>query len=219
MPFPTYRNAILLACLAGTSVGYGQRLSYGLKAGGAITESGLFRADESKRYVVGGTIEVSLGRGFAAEADVLYRRNGFTTQFSYGPSLIPAGPGLFPDDSTLTITNRSRSSVLEIPVVGKYYFRHGRSTQPFVLTGYSFRKAHNSDEASFISSSGVGAPDKQKGSYWTPLDIGATVGAGINWRMGAIALGPELRYTHWGSSSQRNGLANRQTDALLGVRF
>ena len=210
---------MLFACLAVTAVGYGQRLSYGLKAGAAITESGLISADESKRYVVGGTVEVSLGRGFAAEADVLYRRNGFTTRFNYGPSLILAGPDLVSlADTSVTVTNRTRSSVLEIPVVGKYYFRRDRPTQPFVLTGYSFRKAHNSADTGFTSSSGTGAPNPQKFSSWTPLDIGATVGAGVNWRVGTVALGPEIRYTHWGSS-QRNGLARRQTDALLGIRF
>jgi len=208
MPFPTYRNAILLACLAGTSVGYGQRLSYGLKAGGAISDAGLISADESKRYIVGGTVEVNLGRGFAAEADVLYRRNGFTSQFTYGP-------GFFPSDSAVTITNRSRSSVLEIPVLGKYYFRHERQAQPFVLTGYSFRKAHTTNDTRFA---GAGAPNRQKSSYWTPLNIGATIGTGMSWRMGGIALGPEIRYTHWGSQ-QTNGLSKHQTDSLLGIRF
>src|SRR5258706_4486272 len=199
MPFPIWRRFMLLACLAGTSVGYGQRLSYGLKAGGAISESGLISADESKRYIVGGTVEVSLGRGFAAEADVLYRHNGFTSQFTYGP-------GFFPSDSAVTITNRSRSSLLEIPVLGKYYFRHERKAQPFVLTAYSFRKAYTTNDARFT---GAGAPNRQKSSYWTPLNIGATIGAGMNWRVGGIALGPEIRYTHWGSE-MTTGLAKRQ---------
>ena len=57
-----------------------------------------------------------------------------------------------------------------------------------------------------------------KGSYWTPLDIGASFGAGLRWRLGRVSLIPEVRYTEWGAQPDRS-LSKRQADFLLGINF
>src|SRR2546430_10977618 len=93
------RNMVLIACLAGTCVAYGQRLSYGVKGGVATVEPNSEGIDESKRYIVGGTIEFRLWRGFAVEGDFLYRRTGLKFDAHYSPGLIPFG-----SDGTLVAT-------------------------------------------------------------------------------------------------------------------
>src|SRR6266478_3952276 len=90
MPFSTCRNIVLLACLAGTCVAYGQRFSYGVKGGVSLTDPSRINPDESKRYVLGGTVEMQLWRGFTAEVDFLYRRNGGSSSFTFSP-LLPDG--------------------------------------------------------------------------------------------------------------------------------
>ena len=83
------RNIVLLACLTGTCVAYGQRLSYGVKGGVSTFEPASESNDESKHYIVGATIEFQLWHGFAVEGDFLYRRTGFKFDANYLPSLIP----------------------------------------------------------------------------------------------------------------------------------
>src|SRR5260370_36762600 len=130
------RTIVLRVCLTGTCVAYGQRLSYGVKGGVSTFEPESESNDESKHYIVGATIEFQLWHGFAVEGDFLYRRNGFKANFNYGPG-VPFG-----NDSTLvSISDRTRFNVFEFPVLGKYYFRHDSKVRPFVLTGYTLRKA------------------------------------------------------------------------------
>jgi len=210
MPFATCRNTVVLACLAGTCVAYGQRFSYGVKGGVSVTDPDRINPDESKRYVIGGTVEYRLWGGFAAEADFLYRRNGYSFAYSYILSS-PNGEGAAPP----SIVNRSRLNIFELPVLGKYYFRKDTNVQPFVLTGYSFRKALEHDNSSVTTQ---GTIVQGKSSYWTPLDIGASFGAGLRWRAGRVALSPEIRYTEWGSSLNR-GVPKRQASVLFGITF
>jgi hypothetical protein len=74
------------------------------------------------------------------EGDFLYRRNGLEFDANYVPGILLTG-----DVSPVSITQRVRLDVFEMPVLGKYYFRRDSKVQPFVLTGYSFRKALSDD--------------------------------------------------------------------------
>ena len=208
---------VLIACLAGTCVAYGQRLSYGVKGGVATVEPNSEGIDESKRYIVGGTIEFRLWRGFAVEGDFLYRRTGLKFDAHYPPGLIPFG-----SDGTLVATfDRTRFNVFELPVLGKYYFRHDSKVQPFVLTGYTFRKARReSDETFVVQNTGTGNTSVGKSNFsaWTGLDIGASFGTGVRWKVGRVSVAPELRYTRWGSHPSI-GFEKNQADVLVGITF
>jgi hypothetical protein len=161
---------------------------------------------------VGGSVEVRLWGGFAAEADFLYRFNGSRFQYGYGP-------GILPDSSRVSINDRERLHVFEVPVLGKYYFRHEAKLQPFVLTGYSLRKALADSRATVTTETSSGVTSRtDKASYWTPLDVGANLGAGLRWRHGGISFTPEFRYTWWGSQPNR-GVSRHQGDFLLGITF
>src|SRR5215472_16572098 len=162
----TCRNAILLTCLAGVTVASGQRFSYGVKGGVTITDPTRIEPHESKRYVVGGSFEYLLFGAFAVEADVLYRRTGLTTRFIAS--------------ETTSITDRLRFNVFEVPVVGKYYFRRDGRVQPFILTGYSLRRAHTDSQNTITNATATGVRiDKFKFSSWTPLDVGVSFGTGL----------------------------------------
>jgi hypothetical protein len=217
MSLTTSRNTVLLVYLAGTCVTYGQRISYGVEGGASTLEPTRQDPDESRRYVVGATIEVGLGRGFAVEADFLYRHNGFSNRFIFGSGALgePGGP----TEQLVSASNRIRLDVFEVPVLGKYYFRRDAKVQPFVLTGYSFRKALTNVDSSTTTESSTGLSTQTSSfSYWTAADVGATFGAGLRWRTGRISLKPEIRYTYWGAHPSA-GVSKQQADVLLGITF
>jgi hypothetical protein len=202
--------------LAGTCVAYGQRISYGVEGGVSTIEPTQQNPDESRRYVVGATIEVSLWRGLAVEADFLYRHNGFSDRFIFGNIL---GEASGPSEQVASGSNRIRLDVFEVPVLGKYYFRRDAKVQPFVLTGYSFRKAlTNVDSSTTIQSSTGLSTQASNFSDWTSADVGATFGVGLRWRTGRISLKPEIRYTYWGAHPSI-GVSKQQADVLLGITF
>jgi len=214
MSFTTYRNAVLVVYIAGTCVAFGQRISYGLEGGVSTLEPTRQNPDESRRYVVGATIEVNLFRGFAVEADFLYRHNGSSDRFNFGAG-IPGGPA----ESILSASDRIRLDVFEVPVVGKYYFRRDARLQPFVLTGYSFRKALANLDNSITTQSNAGVSTQTSSfSYWTSADVGATFGTGLRWRTGRIAWRPEIRYTYW-ARTQTAAYPNSRRMCWSGLRF
>jgi len=200
-------------CFVGTSVAYGQRFSYGVKGGVSTIEPDTYN-DESKRYIVGATVEYRLWRGFAVEGDFLYRRNGVRFDASFTP-VIPSNG----DSALVSITQRLRLDVFEFPVLGKYYFRRDSKVQPFVLTGYSFRKAFANGDARTTTQNAAGTSTQNShSSNWTPLDIGASFGTGLKWRVGPVSFSPEIRYTRWGSHPSA-GFSKNQADVLLGITF
>ena len=216
MSLTTCRNTVLLVYLAGTCVAYGQRISYGVEGGVSTLEPTQQRPDESRRYVVGATIEVNLWRGFAVEADFLYRHNGFSDRFNFGNVLGESGG---PSEQVVSGSDRIRLDVFELPVLGKYYFRRDAKVQPFVLTGYSFRKALTNVDSSITTQSSTGMSTQTSSfSYWTSADVGATFGVGLRWRTGRISLKPEVRYTYWGAHPSI-GVSKQQADVLLGITF
>lgn len=207
------RNCLLLAWLTLTSVAHGQRFHFGAKGGVPITNPSPLARDESRRYLTGATAELRLFGGFAAGVDFLYRRNGFTQQF---PLFI-----YDPQTSNLVqlLSDRTRLHVFEVPVFGKYYFRREEKVQPFLLTGYSLRKARSASESAVYAQSPERSETiRSRGERWTALEVGASVGAGVRWRLERFSLVPEFRYTYWGPRPDR-GLSRRQLDFLLGITF
>jgi Outer membrane protein beta-barrel domain len=215
MPLLNCRNTLIVVYLAGTCVVSGQRLSYGVTGGvSTIKPTQAGDDDESRRYVVGATFEVSLWHGFAVEADFLYRHNGFSDQLTFVPGNF-SGLNSFP----VSYIDRTRLDVFELPVAGKYYFFRDRKVQPFVLTGYSFRKAlSHVDSSNTNSDNGIVSTLKSHSSYWTQSDIGASVGAGLRWRVGRAAVSPQFRYTFWGATPDE-ALSKNQADFLIGITF
>jgi hypothetical protein len=204
-------NKVCLACLIGTLVADAQQLRFGFKGGVTALDQTRLGKDESKAYVVGGSIERRLFGGFAVEANLLYRRHGVT--YGFPVSLVDV-PDAF-------VTIRSRANILEAPVMGKYYFRRESVVQPFALTGYSFRKGFVEAANTYSTVwSGVNLLSPATSSYSTQLDVGAVWGGGVQWKAGRFSVAPELRFTRWGSSDPRQPLTRaNQLDLLFGIRF
>jgi hypothetical protein len=211
------RYSVLVACLTSTCVAYGQQqITFGVKGGGLLDLPRAFLPDESKRYGIGASVEYRLFGGFAVEADFLYRYFGRSYLLDYG-QFRPSVPGQV---SLLSVRGRNRSDVFEVPVLGKYYFLRDKKVQPFAATGYSFRKILVGADVINEVNQGDGTVriDSSKQSFWTPFDIGATVGAGVRWKVGRVSLLPEIRYTRWGGTPHPDG-SPRQTELLLGITF
>jgi hypothetical protein len=186
-------------------------VSLGVKGGVALNDANS-RNDEGKRYVVGPSVEFRLPFHFAAEVDALYMRTG--SSFSY----------IFnnPIDGSVSYTwGRTRGNQWDFPVLGKYYFgERQKKVQPFLGTGYAFRKnwQHNDTNASIVSGTPLTLQNYSASiDSSTRLQIGATFAAGVRVRVGRIAILPELRYTRWGSDD----FATRRNEGrfLLGISF
>ncbi len=140
----------------------------------------------------------------------MYQRLGNTSNYT-----------LFQPAQISSITNRQRGNSFEVPVLGKYYFRPRSSGwQPFLGTGYAFRKIDVRSDVSEFSSDPLGATRLRvsRGDNNFGVDIGAMAAAGLRFRVGRLAFVPEVRYTRW---SRSDSGVSRQNEAglLLGITF
>ncbi len=92
----------------------GNRFQIGAVGGVSLTESFWgFGINESKRYLIGPSVEVRIHGGFAVELDAIYRRLGSSGAF--GSRASAEGPISF-------YTFRERDNSWELPVLAKYTF-------------------------------------------------------------------------------------------------
>ena len=197
---------------------FGQNVSFGVIGGVPFTEQ-TSNADESRRYIVGPSVEVRLPAGFAIEADALYQRIGNTSFFSVLPASIGSGVSLGTPGVT-SFVNRVRGNSWEFPVLGKYYFRpHTAAWQPYAASGWAFRTIgfHDAVSETYIDEKGVSHPLNYRSQFRTGPDVGAVFAAGIRFHRGRLAVLPEVRYTRWGGSD--NLTRKNEAGFLLGVRF
>jgi hypothetical protein len=201
------RYSLLIAVIAIGSVASAQLISVGAVGGVPITDTN-GRTDESRPYIVGGSVEVRLPARFALEADDLYRRVGNTSYFGYASGAVFA-----------VSADRRRGNSWEFPLLGKYYFRRTSAWQPFIGTGFTFRTIGVNDTANVTTSDSTGALQTSliRGSFREPLEVGATVVGGVRFHYGRIAILPQVRYTRWGGSNDLT--RNNETSFLLGIAF
>ena len=185
--------------------GLAQQLGFGIKGGIRATNdvqgsSGV--SSESPRYVVGPMIEVKLPRGFAMEADALYSRLGYRSQF-----------GNFAGSSI----DGARGTSWEFPLL----IKHGLSLpliHPYMELGYAARRTNGS-----IHSTGetinLNTGARQTFSFDRPwrslVSHGLVAGGGAEFSMGAFRIAPEVRYTCWNQDIlNREGSHESQTHHL-----
>ncbi len=156
---------------------HGQTFSVGVKGGGLLTEPA-GRLDESRRYLVGASVEIGFHDRMAAEVDALYSRIGSRTDRS--PNAL-----------------RVRGNAGQLPILGKYYFTsRDNGVRPFASGGVALRKIwYEFDNRRFRD----GTSD---------LGVGAVVGGGVSMRYWKLRFSPEFRYLRWGGvdfpASNRN---------------
>ena len=143
---------ILLACSLTTAFAAEHIFSVGIKGGVPLTDAFADHTangvdtitrtfSDSKKYVIGPTVELSLPFGFAVEADALYRPLNLASD----ATVVPRPAQRFSTDI----------NAWEFPILGKYHFLHTPIVKPYVEAGPIFR--HVGSEASHLSSAGFAA--------------------------------------------------------------
>lgn len=192
------------------------RVTAGVKVGVPITDA--FDAAQganasyftnTKRYIVGGTLEVHLPARFSVEVDGLYKRVGY--QY---------------DARNPFVYSKTVANSWEFPLLGKFEILPG-PVRPFVDAGVSIRHLsgirqvrQTVADATFNRVEINNAAEFNKRN-----DIGFAFGFGVAFKLGAVRISPELRYTRWGGENLRDPVnsllrTNRnQGDFLLGLTF
>jgi hypothetical protein len=175
--------------------------------------------DESRRYIVGPSVEFRLPAGFAIEMDALYRRVGSTSAFGLSSNAIFIPPLTPPYVSSFV--NRQRGNYWQFPVLAKYYFRpRSAAWQPFIGTGWALRIAsfHEAINQTVVTADGNSHSSSFRNDFRSEVGVGATFASGVRFRVGRVAVIPELRYTYWGHAIQ-NSLRNNEAAGLVGISF
>lgn len=205
------RKLTLLFALATAFSGcaWAKLVSVGALGGVRLTDAFSYD-DESRQYVVGGSVEVHLPAQFALEADALYQRIGCSNVQS---AIIPASTSTL---ATLYFSsNRERGNSWEFPLYGKYYFRpHTAAWQPFIGAGFEFRTVSFHADESYFNVQGV-ANGNYHFDFRSNLDVGATAVVGIRFHYGPAAFLPQVRYTRW--SGTLDGRTHNEATLLFGV--
>lgn len=180
------------------------------------TSPDAFRDGESKRYVVGPSVELRVfGTKIGIELDALYRRAGdsYAGEFGFIP---PEYTGPPPVNRYYA---RSRTNSWEFPMLGKYYFRDRDVLwRPFLGTGYVLRvQTRKTESTSFVL--GDNTPRNNQDSSTMGPDIGAAAVAGVELKgIRRFSFQPQVRYTRWSNHSPFSRPLN-QVDIAVGIRF
>ena len=208
------RNFLLSSAILIAPALQAQPISFGAKAGVPIldffettkgNEASYFT--NTKRYLIGGTVEFHLPWRFSIEVDGLYRRLGYQYEQS-----IPNN----------TFTTKTVANSWEFPALVKWEIIPG-PIRPFVDTGASFRNISGIQQIRNIA--GTDTNISTATEFNKRNDIGFVAGFGIAFKAGPVRLSPEFRYTRWGSENFRDPIrsllrTNRnQGDFMLGLTF
>ena len=199
------RTLFFFAIITSALISSAQTVSIGAIGGVALLDQTL-NQNESRRYIVGPSVEVRFFDHFAVEADALYQRLGNTLYFA----TVAGVP--------VSFVSRQRGNSWEFPLQGKYYFRPRTAAwRPFLGTGYAFRTIGVHESITGPAVIGSGTPPAAHVNFRSNLGVGAMFSAGLRMGAGRLAILPELRYTRWGS--QDNLTRKDEAAFLLGVSF
>lgn len=202
---------VIVAMLSGW-ICFGQPLSIGVTGGERLSDDVTGATPESRRYVVGPTIELELPWRFAVEADALYRRNGY--QVAYG-------------NFAYSVVESERANSWEFPMLLQYRLPLPK-VKPFVEVGVAPRTISGAIAESGFSvniMTGQRTPLSDTQSTNWSASVGVVVGGGVRFGLGRLRFSPEVRYTHW-TSTPINGYfsdgpsyysTQEQVDVLIGI--
>jgi hypothetical protein len=199
---------------------FAQPVSFGVEGGVPITDAfDTFKgisasyATNTHRYLVGPAFQIHLPLRLTFEVDALYKRLGY--QYN-----------------ALTPTARTFASTVanswEFPLLVKYEIVPG-PIRPFVDIGISFRHISGVKEIRQVINTTTGAigvtTNTDPREFHKATDEGLVFGGGVAFKLGRVRIGPELRYTRWGSENFRDPIGSllhtnkNQGDFLLGILF
>ena len=191
-------------------------MSLGIKGGVPITDAlnsakGVSSSyfTNTKRYLVGPTVEFHFPARFSIEVDALYKRVGYQYEAS--------GP---------TVTATTVANTWEFPLMGKFEILPG-PVRPFIDFGGSVRHLSGIRQIrQTISGVTLNQVEINNPAEFNKRnDFGLVFGGGIAFKMGRVRISPEVRYTRWGGENFRDPVnsllrTNRnQGDFMLGITF
>ncbi|MFB3825663.1 MAG: outer membrane beta-barrel protein [Bryobacteraceae bacterium] len=196
-----------------TAVSALPQFSVGVKAGVPLTDffttvrSPNFGFNSNtKRYIVGPSVQLGLPGGLAVELDALYRRLNYE------------GSGTLADVLT---NNRTTGNAWEFPLLLKYRFP-APVARPFLSAGVAWDTLSGLKQSisTRLNLTETSEPKELENKTTT----GFVLGAGVEVRAPFVRVIPEIRYTRWGSHHFRDAagslLSNRnQAEFLLGFTF
>ena len=130
---------------------------------------------------------------------------------------------LYPENSLTLLSSFTRGRALEIPILGKFYFRgESKGWRPFITAGVAVRRSSltSSFATSVISGNPLGpaagaSQVTRKTVFW---DADPSAGAGIDFKAGRIHFEPQVRYSYW-DAGNNSLIRKNQAFFLLGIRF
>ena len=182
-------------------------ISIGVRAGVPLTD--MIEANDrsdvfstTRQYTMGPTVSVNLPAGISVQADALYKRFSFGRPGDF--------VGNFPAKDTV-------GNSWEFPVMLKW--TAPGTVAPFINAGASFRNWSGFDQiGNFVT-----------GQDFTEIDdknnVGFVAGGGLAFKLGALHISPEIRYTRWGVNNFADGVRNvlesnrNQAEVLVGFTF
>ncbi len=202
----TMMNRLVLALPLLSSAAFcGSLFSLGVKGGvpfndavKTVTTANLRYVDDSKNYTIGPTLDIHLPFGLGVEADLLYRRIGYTTTGS-------------------ALQKTTKGNAWDVPLLLKWKMAPG-PIQPYLVAGPTFRGLSNLKERLVaFTTSETDHPTELKNKFNT----GITLGGGL---LLLRHVSGELRYTRWGLTNFKDvtGIFKSNPDqfeALVGITF
>jgi opacity protein-like surface antigen len=213
--YPEAMRSVLLLLL-GAATAFPQSLTFGLKGGvpfsdftKAVSSGTINFNDNTRRYIVGPTVELRLPFGLSVEVDALYRRFNYN-QFIGGTA------------GTTAIS--TSGNAWEFPVLGKYRFP-APIARPYVTGGVAFDTLSGLKQAvrNAVATTGV-ISSSHPAELNKKTTVGYVVGVGLDVKALIIHVSPEIRYTRWGAKHflDPNGLLRsnqNQAEFLVGITF
>jgi opacity protein-like surface antigen len=196
---------------------FSQPFSFGVKGGMPMTDfldvaraQNINASTTTNRYIVGVTGEARLPFGLGVEVDVLYRH------FRYGAS----------SSITSNLTNMDTTSgAWEFPILAKYRFK-GKILRPFVDAGVAWDKLSGLTETvkKVVANVSNSTTTSSPAELANDTTRGYVLGGGVDVKVLAIHISPEVRFTRWGAKHFLDpaGLVNskqNQAEFLLGLTF
>lgn len=174
----------ILTFLLFTSYLAAQHISIGVKGG--IVPTDAFQSykqdltDESKRYLIGPSVEVALPWNFAVEFNALYRRIGFDA---------------FRDTR---VHVRERGNAWELPILAKYRVKPSAALHPFGVIGVAPRLVSGS--SGFGYTVPLFPSETSRSNFYTPAyrnTHGFVVGGGVEYGTRHMRVSTEARFIRW----------------------
>jgi hypothetical protein len=166
-----------------------QSITLGVTGGGRVTDDvSCCATPESRRYVLGPTVELGLPLNLSVEFDVLYNRQGYQIPFSN-----VGNSGL----------QTERENDWQFPILLKYNLAVPMA-RPFFEIGFAPRTISGTITNTGVSVNGTTGQQtpftNTMATNWTS-SVGVVAGGGVQLGFGRLRVSPELRYTYWPNTS------------------